>query len=98
MLPPTGVSTDQVLVFWEQQGQPIVYVAKSNLVAPGTNVLTRTQVLALADALARLHAYFRVAYGTGVEWYALEVDWKFEGEPGEEPRLYIKQARPFQDN
>ncbi len=32
----------------------------------------------------------------GAGWYAMEVDWKLEGEPGEVPKLYIKQARPLQ--
>ena len=96
VLPPAGVTTDQMLVFWEQQGQPVVYLKRSNLVAPGASVLTRTQLFALADALARIHAYFRSAYGAGQGWYAMDVEWKFEGLPGEEPRLYVKQARPHQ--
>jgi hypothetical protein len=98
VLPPPGVTSDQVLVFWEQQGQPVVYIARSNLVAPDANVLTRTQLLALSDALDRIHEHFRETYGAGIDWYAMEVDWKFEGEPGEEPLLYIKQARPLQND
>jgi hypothetical protein len=37
-----------------------------------------------------------VAYGSAGSWYALEVDWKFDDKfsPGE-PRLFIKQARPY---
>jgi hypothetical protein len=98
VLPPPGVTSEQVLVFWEQMGQPIVYIAKSNLVAPDSTVLTRGQLLELSAALDRIHDHFREAYGSGVDWYAMEVDWKFEGEPGEEPALFIKQARPLQNN
>ncbi len=95
VLPPAGVTTDQILVFWEQQGQPVVYLKRSNLVAPGTNVLTTTQLFALADALDRIHDFFRVAYGaTPGAWYAMDIEFKFEGEPGQAPALYIKQARP----
>lgn len=93
VLPPAGVTTDQILLFWEQQGQPVVYLKTSNLVAPGTSVLSRTQLFALADALDRIHDYFRSSYGGG-DWYAMDIEWKFEGADGEEPQLYIKQARP----
>jgi hypothetical protein len=98
VLPPPGVTTDQVLVFWEQQGQPVVYLKRSNLVAPGTSVLSSTQLIALATALDRIHDHFRAAYGAGVDWYAMDVEWKFEGEPGQEPQLFIKQARPLQSD
>jgi phosphoenolpyruvate synthase/pyruvate phosphate dikinase len=97
VLPPAGVTTDQILVFWEQQGQPVVYLKRSNLVAPGENVLTTNQLFALADALSKIHEYFREAYGVTDAWYAMDIEWKFEGEPGEEPALFIKQARPFQN-
>lgn len=95
VLPPAGVTTDQILVFWEQQGQPVVYLKHSNLTAPSTNVLTTTQLFALADALDKIHEYFRVAYGaTPGAWYAMDIEFKFEGLPGQTPQLYIKQARP----
>ncbi len=95
VLPPAGVTTDQILVFWEQQGQPVVYLKHSNLTAPATNVLTTTQLFALADALDKIHEYFRVAYGaTPGAWYAMDIEFKFEGLPGQTPQLYIKQARP----
>jgi pyruvate, water dikinase len=95
VLPPAGVTTDQILLFYEQQGQPIVYLAKSNLVAPGTHVLTGPQLLTLGAALDQIHRYFRTAYAPpGGGWYAMDIEWKFEGEPGEEPALFIKQARP----
>jgi pyruvate,water dikinase len=95
VLPPAGVTTDQILVFWEQQGQPVVFLKRSNLTAPETNVLTGEQLFALAAALDKIHDFFRVAYGaTPGAWYAMDVEFKFEGAPGETPQLYIKQARP----
>ncbi|HUQ08532.1 MAG TPA: PEP/pyruvate-binding domain-containing protein [Kofleriaceae bacterium] len=95
VLPPAGVTTDQILVFWEQQGQPVVFLKRSNLTAPDTNVLTNAQLFSLASALDKIHDYFRVAYGaTPGAWYAMDVEFKFEGAPGETPQLYIKQARP----
>jgi pyruvate,water dikinase len=95
VLPPAGITTDQVLVYWDSPGQPIVYIGHSNLVASNATVLSRTQLLALATALDKIHDYFRAAYGTGVDWYAMDIEWKFDGEPGQEPALYIKQARPY---
>lgn len=96
VLPPAGVTTDQVLLFWQQQGQPVVYLRHSNLVAPGQTVLTTTQLFELAAALDRIHEYFRSSYGAGQAWYAMDIEWKFDGLPGQPPALFIKQARPFQ--
>jgi hypothetical protein len=100
VLPDPGVTTDQILFFYQQTGQPIVYIASSNLTAPGQHVLTDAQIRELGDALAKIHEYFREAYGPTAEdpdaWYAMDIEWKFEGEPGQTPQLYIKQARPQQ--
>jgi hypothetical protein len=59
-------------------------------------VLSEGQVSRLGIALDAIHKYFAVAYGSAGGWYALEVDWKFDDKfsPGE-PRLFIKQARPY---
>ena len=71
------MTTDQILLFYAQQGQPVVYLAKSNLVAPGTHVLTNAQLLALGAALDQIHRYFRAAYAPpGGGWYAMDIEWK----------------------
>lgn len=95
VLPPVGVTTDQVLLYWDQPGQPTSYLAHSNLITPGTNVLTRSQLLELGTALSRIHEFFRSSYGDGVTWYAMDIEWKLDGADGEEPRISIKQARPY---
>ena len=28
-------------------------------------------------------------------WYAMDVEFKFDGDPGETPKLFMKQARPY---
>ena len=98
VLPDPGVTTDQVLLYYQQAGQPVVYIAHSNLVGAGERVLSELQLQQLGAALDQIHSYFRAAYGpTAADpdlWYAMDVEWKFEGEPGEEPTLFIKQARP----
>ena len=58
-------------------------------------VLSPKQVFSLGQALKKIHDFFRPAYGPDPKaWYGLEVDFKFDGLPGEEPVLFIKQARP----
>ena len=61
-------------------------------------MLTPRQVFDLGTALDKIHEFFRPAYGPSSSrpsaWYGLEVDFKFDGPPGAEPALFIKQARP----
>ncbi len=98
VLPPPGVSTDSLLYYYGQSGQPTTYLSHSNLVPEGETVLSRTQVRELGDALILIRNFFAPAYGPGPgssEWWAMDVEFKFDGEEGEEPALYVKQARPF---
>lgn len=98
VLPPAGISTDSLLYYYGQAGQPTTYLSRSNLVPEGETVLTRAQVRALGDALLLIRNFFAPAYGPGpnsTAWWAMDVEFKFDGEPGEEPALYMKQARPF---
>lgn len=99
-LPEPGQTTDQIIYYYFYQGQPTEYVQHSNLVPPGTTVLTRQQLYELGQALEKIHNFFLPAYGPPPDnpkaWYALEVDFKFNMPPGaSEPALFIKQARPL---
>jgi len=52
----------------------------------------------LGDALIAIRNFFAPAYGPGpgsTTWWAMDVEFKFDGEGDEEPQLYVKQARPF---
>jgi pyruvate, water dikinase len=95
--PPPGITTDQFILQYDMPGQPVTYIAHSNLVASDNSVLTRSQILDLGAALNEIHSFFRPAYGTGGadQFYAMDVEFKFDGEPGEIPQLFIKQARPY---
>jgi len=96
--PPPGVTSDEFLYQFTYPGQPIIFLSHSSLIPKGTTVLTREQTFELGTALAAIHKRFSPAYGPesgNNGWYALEVDFKFDGEPGEKPQLYIKQARPY---
>ncbi|MFO0595276.1 MAG: PEP/pyruvate-binding domain-containing protein [Myxococcaceae bacterium] len=97
--PPPGVTSDQFLYYFSQVGQPITYLAHSNLIAPNTTVLNTTQVNQLGRALDAIHTRFSAAYGpaSGNQgWYAMDCEFKFDDEatPGT-PTLYVKQARPY---
>jgi hypothetical protein len=97
VLPLSGISTDQFIYQFDLQGQPIEFIAHSNLIPPDTTVLTNAQTHELGIALKAIHQFFYPAYGPPLgsnEWYAMDVEFKFDGMPGEEPRLWIKQARP----
>ncbi|MCY1023024.1 PEP/pyruvate-binding domain-containing protein [Pyxidicoccus sp. MSG2] len=95
--PPPGITSDQFIYGFHQPGLPITYLSRSNLVRDGETVLTSAQVYELGKALDAIHERFSPAYGPKAGndgWYAMDVEFKFDGEPGETPRVVIKQARP----
>lgn len=94
--PDPGVLPDSYLHYYYYTGQPIVYIQHSTLVEEGETVLSTAQSYELAVALDAIHAFFLEAYGSDGDWYAMDVEWKFDDKytPGE-PALWIKQARPF---
>jgi len=96
VLPPDGVSADSFLYYFDKPEQPVTYLSNSSLTTNGEPVLNRAQLFALGTALAQIRAFFTPAYGTGQSWWAMDVEFKFDGLPGQDPALYIKQARPYQ--
>lgn len=94
--PDLGVTPDAYLHYFYSPGQPIVYIQHSSLVKEGETVLSNEQAHRLGISLDAISRYFQSAYATQGEFYALEVDWKFDDKltPGT-PRLYIKQTRPY---
>ncbi len=96
--PPAGTTSDQIVYLFDQPGQPVTYLSNSNIIEPGQTVLSTAQLFELGTALKAIHTRFSPAYGpiSGNDgWYAMDVEFKFDGEPGETPRLYVKQARPY---
>jgi hypothetical protein len=96
--PPAGVTSDQLLYYFNEPNQPITYLTHSNLIA--ANVLTPTQVHQLGVALDAIHKRFSAAYGPAAGntgYYAMDVEFKFDDEaaPGQPAALYVKQARPY---
>lgn len=93
--PERGHTTEQFIYYYELDGA-ITYLERSNLVPEGENVLSPKQVNELGRALKAVHQFFQPAYGNNPSgWYAMDVEFKFDAEVGEEPQLYIKQARPL---
>lgn len=96
--PEPGVTTDQVLYQYERPGQPAVYLGHSNVPELGDDptVLSNGELFELGTALYDIHTHFSAAYGqTAGNFYAMDVEFKFQiDEPGGDPLLYVKQARP----
>ena len=99
--PPPGVTTDQFIYQFSLPNQPTIFLERSSLIPAGQmTVLTAKQTFELGKALDAIHKFFSSAYGpmaTGApagSWYAMDVEFKFDGQPGEEPTLSVKQARP----
>jgi pyruvate,water dikinase len=92
--PAPGVTTDQIIYYFDRPGQPSVYVAHSSRVPFGGTVLTNAQLFELGQSLDKIRSYFNDAYGS-TEWWAMDVEFKFDSAAGGEPALFVKQARPF---
>lgn len=94
--PDRGISPDSYVHYFYNEGQPMVFLQRSSLVPEGETVLTPDESQRLGIALSAIHSYFASAYSTPGEWYALEVDFKFDDKrTSGTPSLYIKQARPY---
>ena len=95
--PPPGVTSDELLYFFDSPNQPVSFLSRSNLVPNGETVLSTAQTYQLGMALSKIHERFSPAYGPAAGnagWYAMDIEFKFDGAPGEPAALYIKQARP----
>jgi hypothetical protein len=94
--PPPGVTSDEFIYQFSFPNQPIIYLSHSNLIPTGTTVLSTAQVFELGTALDAIHKRFMPAYAPAgsTGYYAMDVEFKFDGDPGETPHLYVKQARP----
>ncbi len=96
VLPPAGVTADSFLYYFDRPDQPVTYLSSSSLTPNGNPVLNRNQLFSLGSALSDIRTFFAPIYGTGSTWWAMDVEFKFDGLAGEEPELYVKQERPYQ--
>lgn len=105
--PEPGIFSEEFLYYFDSENQPVSYLAQSNLVGTGERVLELGQVQELGRALDAIRGYFQPAYapppGAAAvpesrfvpSWWAMDIEFKFDGEEGETPLLYVKQARPY---
>jgi hypothetical protein len=96
--PPPGTVTESFLHYFDTQNRPVSYLSESNLVPAGQRVLSPAQVDELGVALDAIRQFFAPAYSPAPgsdPWWAMDVEFKFDGEEGEPPALFVKQARPF---
>jgi hypothetical protein len=97
--PQPNITTEEFLYYFDLQSRPVSYLSLSSLVNVGDRVLSPAQVQELGVALDKIRAHFAPAYapavGAASSWWAMDVEFKFDGEEGEVPPLFVKQARPF---
>jgi len=93
--PEAGVTSDQYIHYYEQPGQPVVYLAHSSLVDPGETVLSNSEVNELGIALKSIHQYFAPLYMSPGKFYGMDVEFKFDSFEHGRSELYVKQARPY---
>jgi len=96
--PPPGVTSDEFILAYSYPGQPVISISHSNLIPPGTTVLSPTQVQELGMALDLIHKRFSPAFGPAsgsTQFYGMDVEFKFDAEGAEEAHLFVKQARPY---
>ena len=101
--PPPGITSDEFIYYFSEPNQPTTYRTHSNLVPENETVLSRTQVHDLGVALDAIHKRFSKAYGPGAGnngWYSMDVEFKYDDEDGTpgDPKLVVKQARPYAGN
>lgn len=95
VLPDPGVTADSFLYYYYYPNQPTTYFSHSSLIPAGKTVLSTTQIYKLGQALEAIHQHFAQYYQTGSNFYAMDVEYKFDDDgKGGEATLTIKQARP----
>lgn len=94
VLPESGETSDQLILQYEQPGQPVSYYGHSSLVPPGENVLDRAELGQLGKALSAIHSFFAPAYRVPGAFYAMDVEFKLVATAEGGSRIEIKQARP----
>lgn len=94
--PEPGVSSDEILYQFYNDGQPAQYLRHSTEVPEGEHVLSAAQLYAVGQALDAIHRHFAVSYGGDPNvFYGMDVEFKFDDiVPGGPIELQVKQARP----
>jgi len=95
VFPKEGVTTDQIIYYFDLPNRPAVYLQHSSLISEGETVLTDAELYELGSGLSAIHRHFYPVYG-GDGFYAMDTEFKFDENPvTSEVQVYIKQARPY---
>lgn len=94
VLPPPGVTSDYFIYYWYYLNQPATYLSHSNVINPGTTVLSRAQAHRLGQALDAIHTFFAPVYRHEGAFYGMDIEFKFDRNWNGELDVLIKQARP----
>ena len=96
VFPAPGVTTDQIIYYYDLPNQPAVYIQHSNLIPEGETVLTNSELHQLGSSLSAVHNHFYPVYGVTGRFYAMDTEFKFDENPTTgQVQLYLKQARPY---
>jgi hypothetical protein len=99
VLPDPRITTDEIIYYFDMPGQPIVYMAHSNLIPDTAHVLTNKQIHTLGIALEEIHKFFQPLYGSDPnKFYGMDTEFKFDHPAGDSTAasvLYMKQCRPY---
>ena len=92
---PEGDSTPEQFLYYTYytEGPRVELLARSSM-TNGAPVLTDAQIDVLGRALAAIHERFMPWYGSHAD-YAMDVEFKFDGDGPTGGTLFIKQARPY---
>ena len=80
--PVAGITSDEIIYYWYNAGQPTTYLAHSNLVVAGQSVLSADQLNRLGTGLDVVQRRFSYAYGPNAAtpntgFYAIDDESKF---------------------
>ena len=94
--PAPGIVSEQLMYYHFHLGQPATYYTQSNLVTPGTTVLSRRELYQLGQGLDAVRQHFASHYDppAGFGRLPMEVEFKRVVDRGE-THIEIKQARRF---
>lgn len=97
--PDPGVTSEDFLYYFDLDNQPVSYMSQSSLLGANDRVLAPGQVAELGRALDSIRSYFAPAYApsgnSSLAWWAMDVEFKFDGTGDATAPLFVKQARPY---
>ncbi|MCA9563215.1 MAG: hypothetical protein KC561_06990, partial [Myxococcales bacterium] len=89
--PAPGITTEQFLYRWGRDPR-VAHLGYSSF-SPSQAILDDARAEHVACALRTIHNHFRPLLGADDQWFAMDIEFKFVGDDGQD--LVVKQARPY---